>query len=124
MIANLTRSLSTLGFAILIIVSAPALAADAPTSEELFLACAACHSTAPDALGPNLENVIGRDAASRDDFRYSPAMQRSGIVWSEENLREFLLNPQGFIQGNRMPFSGFSDPTEADAVIRYLRELQ
>ena len=55
---------------------------------------------------------------------YAAAMQRSGIVWTEENLREFLLDPQGFVRGNRMPFSGFSDPTEADAVIGYLKEQQ
>jgi len=124
MIMNLIRPCTALGFAFLIFTGTPAVAADAVSGEELFLACSACHSASEDALGPNLEGLIGRAAASRDDFRYSPAMQRSGIVWTEENLREFLLDPQGFVRGNRMPFSGFSDPTEADAVIGYLKERQ
>jgi cytochrome c len=129
MIMNIVRSIAAMGFAFggfvsLLSVSAAALAADAANGEDLYLACSACHSASADALGPNLEGVIGREAASRDDFRYSPAMQRSGIVWTEENLREFLLDPQGFVRGNRMPFSGFSDATEADAVIAYLKELE
>ena len=96
----------------------------AASGEDLFLACSACHSASEDSLGPNLEGIVGREAASRDDFRYSPAMQRSGIVWTEENLRSFLLDPQGFVRGNRMPFSGFSDPADADAVVSYLMSLQ
>jgi cytochrome c len=129
MIMNIVRSIAAMGFvfggfASLIIVSAPAWAADASSGEDLYLACSACHSASDDALGPNLEGVIGREAASRDDFRYSPAMQRSGIVWTEANLREFLLDPQGLVRGNRMPFSGFPDPAEADAVIAYLKELE
>jgi cytochrome c len=134
MIMKIIREISVMGFAFggfvfflfapIMFVSAPALAADAPSGEDLYLACSACHSASEDALGPNLENVIGREAALRDDFRYSPAMQRSGIVWTEANLREFLLDPQGFVRGNRMPFSGFSEPAEADAVIAYLKELE
>nr|TFG54998.1 MAG: c-type cytochrome [Hyphomicrobiales bacterium] len=102
--------------------ASPSVAAQA--GEELFLACSACHSAAEDALGPNLQGIIGRASAARDDFRYSPAMQRAGIVWTEENLRSFLLDPQGFIRGNRMPFSGFSNPADADAIIAYLKSLQ
>jgi cytochrome c len=102
--------------------ASPAWAAQ--SGEDLYITCVACHSGAEDALGPDLTGVIGRPSAAREDFRYSPAMQRAGITWTEENLRAYLLDPQGFIRGNRMPFSGYTDPAEADAVIAYLKSVQ
>jgi cytochrome c2 len=102
----------------------PSFAADATHGEELFLACAACHNDMPDALGPNLAGVVGREAGTRDDFRYSPAMQRSGIVWTEENLRAYLMDPQGTVRGNRMPFPGYMDAADAEDVVTYLQSLQ
>jgi cytochrome c len=76
-------------------VSASAFAADANHGKELFLACAACHTEKADALGPSLKGIVGRKAASLDTFRYSPAMTRSNLTWTEANLREYLMDPQG-----------------------------
>ena len=99
----------------------PAFAADAVHGKELFTACLACHTEAPDAPGPSLKGVVGRKAGSLEDFRYSAAMMRSNIVWNEENLRDYLRTPQAVVKGNHMPFSGFTNPADADDVVAYLR---
>lgn len=106
-------------------LSTPARAADADHGKQLFTACLACHSDGQHqaALGPNLAGVAGRKAGSLDDFRYSPAMQRSGLVWDDRNLREYLLDPQKKVKGNRMPFGGLGNPADADDVIAYLHTL-
>jgi cytochrome c len=101
-------------------LSVPAFAADASHGKELFSACLACHTERPDALGPSLKGVIGRKAGSLEDFRYSNAMMRSGIVWDESNLRDYLRDPQAKVKGNHMPFSGFATAGDADDVIAYL----
>jgi cytochrome c len=92
--------------------------------KQLFLACAACHSERQDALGPSLRGVVGRPAASLLDFRYSSAMRRARLVWTEANLSEYLTDPQAKVPGNRMAFSGLSRSEDIAAVIAYLKELK
>jgi cytochrome c len=113
------------GFVVLGAVSSvSALAADANHGKELFLACAACHTEKADALGPSLKGIVGRKAASLQDFRYSPAMQRANITWTEANLREYLMDPQGKVKGNRMPFSGMPNRNDVDDLISHLATLK
>ena len=100
---------------------AGAMAADASHGKELFVSCAACHTERPDAIGPNLKGVFGRKSAALDDFRYSNPMKRANLVWDEANLRAYLIDPQSKVKGNRMPFGGVADPSEADDLVAYLR---
>jgi cytochrome c len=110
---------------VLLTLTAPAaIAADPEHGKAVFQACAACHSDKGDALGPNLAGVIGRKAGSRDDFRYSAAMQRAGFTWDEASLRQYLADPQAKVKGNRMPFSGLADPKDIDDVIAYIEMLK
>jgi len=102
----------------------PASAADVEHGRQLFVACAACHSERPDALGPSLKGVLGRKAGAREDFRYSNPMKRAGFTWDEANLREYLTDPQAKVKGNRMPFSGLADAKEVDDVVAYLATLK
>jgi cytochrome c len=99
-------------------------AADAEHGKVLYQACAACHSERPDALGPSLKGVVGRRSAALEDFRYSGPMRRANLVWDEENLRAYILDPQAKVKGNRMPFGGVSDPKDADDIIAFLQVLK
>jgi cytochrome c len=102
-----------------------ARAADAEHGAQLFKACAACHSDKPgNKLGPSLAGVVGRKAGSLDDFRYSPAMLRSNIVWDDGSLRDYILDPQAKVKGNRMPFAGLKQPQDADDIVAYLKTLK
>jgi cytochrome c len=112
--------LSSLAVGLVLASAAPAFAADANHGKELFTACAACHTERPDSLGPSLKNVVGRKSAELEDFRYSNAMKRANLTWDRQNLHDYLMDPQGKVKGNRMPFSGFTDAADADDVIAYL----
>jgi cytochrome c len=101
-----------------------ALGADPDHGKQVFEACAACHSDKADALGPSLAGVIGRKAGSRDDFRYSNAMMRAGFNWDAGSLRQYLADPQAKVKGNRMPFSGLTDPKDIDDVIAYIGTMK
>jgi cytochrome c len=99
-----------------------ASAADINHGKQVFVACAACHSDKPDAIGPSLKGVFGRKAAALEDFHYSNAMMRAGFVWDETNLRDYLKNPQAKVKGNRMPFGGLTNNADIDDVIAFLKE--
>jgi cytochrome c len=103
---------------------APAFAADANHGKEIFLACTACHTEKADALGPSLKGVVGRKAGSLQDFRYSAAMKRANLTWTEANLHDYLTDPQGKVKGNRMPFSGLPNANDVNDVIAYLVTLK
>jgi len=109
---------------IIVMPENPARAADAEHGTVIFQTCAACHSEKPDAIGPSLRGVFGREAGSLDDFRYSNAMMRANFVWDEANLRDYLKDPQAKVKGNRMPFAGLTDPKDIDDVIAYLKDYK
>ena len=108
----------------LVFAATSAFAANADHGKQLFTACAACHTEKADALGPSLKGVVGRKSGSLNNFRYSPAMSRANLTWTEANLKDYLTNPQGKVKGNRMPFSGFPNGGDADDVIAYLTTLK
>ena len=99
-------------------------AQDAARGKRLYEECAACHATernAPPGVGPALHGVIGRKAAEVADFRYSPAMKRSTIVWNERELDAYIADPQKKVPANRMPYSGMADARDRADLIAYLK---
>ena len=71
-------------------------------------------------MGPSLSGIIGRKVGAQEGFRYSAAMKRSGITWDRQKLGAFLSDPQQLIRGNRMPYSGISDPADLAAILDYI----
>ena len=96
-------------------------AADVEHGKALYQTCSACHSERPDALGPSLKGVVGRKSAALEDFRYSNPMTRANLVWDENNLRDYIKDPQAKVKGNRMPYGGLTDAKDVDDVIAYLK---
>jgi cytochrome c len=111
-------------FLVLALFATSAAAADAGNGKVLYQACAACHTERPDALGPSLKGVVGRKSAALEDFRYSNPMKRANIVWDEDNLRDYIKDPQAKVKGNRMPYGGLTEANEVDDIIAYLKVLQ
>ncbi|HEX9878425.1 MAG TPA: c-type cytochrome [Gammaproteobacteria bacterium] len=127
MIGTLRRKLGFIVSFVLTLASSNAgLAADPENGRTVFAECAACHTlaepTGEEALGPSLEGLLGATAGSRDDYRYSAAMRRSGIVWTPETLEQFIADPQGLVRGNRMAFAGISDETARADLLAYLAQ--
>jgi cytochrome c len=97
---------------------------DAARGEKRFEECATCHSTQAgvNGVGPSLHDVFGRKAGALDDFRYSPAMKRSGITWTPQTLADFVADPQKAVPNNRMPFAGMPDAAERADLVAYLEK--
>ena len=102
--------------------TAAAQQGDAKRGEKAFENCRACHASdgKTNEVGPALQGVFGRKAADRDDFRYSPALKRSGITWTPQTMDAFLADPQKLVPANRMPFSGVPDARERADLIAYM----
>jgi cytochrome c len=102
----------------------PQLAAADPARGELLgLACAACHRFRADEgtlIGPHLQGVFGRAAASVPGFAYSPALRESGLVWTPRSLEAWLANPAGFVEGTTMAFTGYRAAEDRRDLIAYL----
>jgi cytochrome c len=97
---------------------------EAKRGAQLFRACAACHSLAPDRnmTGPSLAGIWGRKAGSLESFeRYSPALKASNAVWDEKTLDEWLKSPPRLIPDNRMIFAGISDTRQRADLIAFLK---
>lgn len=102
---------------------------DAEKGEKVFKKCSICHEVGPEAknkVGPILNNVLGRKAGEGGDFKYSPAMIEAGekgIVWSDENLHQYLEKPRDFIPKNKMAFVGLKKESDRDDVVAYLKQF-
>ena len=81
-------------------------AGDAAKGKEVFTTalCATCHQVGPGAkngVGPELNGIVGRKAASVTDYpSYSAGMKKLGAegwVWTEENIDKWIANPKGMI---------------------------
>ena len=104
-------------------VVAPAAAAPDPVrGEQVYGRCLACHALAYDRVGPRHCGLIGRPAGSVPGFAYSPAMKRSGIVWTARSLDRFLAAPMQAMPGTAMTYDGIADAKERADLIAYLEQ--
>jgi cytochrome c len=89
-------------------------------------ACRTCHSMreGDHRLGPSLQGVVGRKAGSVEGFQFSSAMKGSNIVWDEQNLDEFIANPDKVVHGNAMkPYGGIDDAEQRKEIVAYLKSI-
>ena len=119
------RTIRLTGAAALIAASATAHAdGDAARGEKRFEECATCHTTerGVNNVGPSLNGLFARKAGEIADFRYSPALKKSGIAWTPQTLDNFIADPQKAVPANRMPYAGMPDAGARADLIAYLRE--
>lgn len=118
-------ALATLGFA-QFPVTMPEFSvvqAEQAAGQQLFKDhCAACH-TRPVSYGPSLNGIIGRKAGSLP-FPYSDALKKSGLVWTEDNLRKWIADSGKIIPNTLMPHVSISDPAEQIYLVAYLGTLK
>jgi cytochrome c len=109
------------------VVTKEALVAE---GHEIFnLVCHLCHSDQKgvNRIGPSLYGVVGRKVASVPGYSYSEAMRKFGEVWGRtwtpEELDHYLTNPQKWIPGVNMHYSGLKHRANRQAIIAYLSTL-
>ena len=92
---------------------------------KVFKKCQTCHSIAEggkNKIGPALWGVLGRQAGSLPDYKYSKAMAAHGKKWSFEEMNGFLIKPKDWIKGTKMSYAGLKSAKERAAVILYMNE--
>ena len=92
---------------------------------KIFKKCIACHSIArggSNKIGPALWGVLGRQAGSISDYKYSKAMAVHGKAWSFDEMNDFLTKPKNWIKGTKMSFAGLKNAKDRAAVILYMNE--
>ena len=92
---------------------------------KVFKKCAACHSIAQgggNKIGPALWGVLGRQAGSVSDYKYSKAMTAHEKAWSFEEMNGFLTKPKDWVKGTKMSFAGLKKAKDRAAVILYMNE--
>ena len=97
----------------------------ASDGEKVFKKCAACHSInkgGANKIGPALWGVLGRQAGSIADYKYSKALAAHGKSWTFEEMNGFLIKPKDWIKGTKMAFAGLKNENDRAAVILYMNE--
>ncbi|KAG0358914.1 iso-1-cytochrome c [Gamsiella multidivaricata] len=87
--------------------------------------CYHCHTLEEHGInkyGPRLHGVFGRKAGQANGFIFSEAHARSGIIWTEKTLFEYLEDPKKYIPGTKKPFHGLKGAQERSDIIAYLKE--
>ena len=102
--------------------SACAQQGDVKRGQKVFENCRACHAAdgAANEVGPGLRGIFGRKAGEHEDFRYSPAMKRSGITWTPQTMDAFIADPQKAVPANRMPYDGVPSARDRADLIAWM----
>lgn len=90
--------------------------------EKVFRKCKACHKVeeGKNGVGPSLHNIVGKDIASVEGFKYSDALAGMDGVWDAASLDAFLTKPKDFAPGTKMAFPGLKKEDDRAAIILYL----
>jgi cytochrome c len=112
-------------FVFLVLGSTLSIAGRAQTpasGKELFeKRCGGCHALDRDKEGPRLRGVYGRVAGSLDSFKYSDALKKSKITWTDERLDKWLTDTEKLVPDNDMTFH-VERPEERGEIIAYLKQ--
>ena len=129
-----------------VMLASPALAQDAASGdaaagEKVFNKCKACHMIeGPDGavvkggkVGPNLYGVVGRQAGTYEDFKYSDLMieaGKKGLNWNEDDFKVYVKDATAFLRDYTGESSGrgkmtfkLKDDADAADVWAYLASV-
>ncbi|MBX8502726.1 c-type cytochrome [Pseudomonas lijiangensis] len=108
----------------LLIQTTAQAAGDAEAGKAVFTRlCSGCHKIGPSArsaFGPPLNGIIDRPAAQYPDYKYTPEMQASGIVWTREKISAFVKDPSEIVPGTRMKLWWMGNDQRMEDLLEYL----
>jgi cytochrome c len=124
---NIKVQLTVLAAICTLATSTQAAEGDAANGENVFKKCKICHQIgegAKNQVGPQLNGIVGRKAASVEGFAmYSQALKGYNVTWNAKTLDEFLENPMGKVPGTMMVMP-VTDAKERADLIGFLATLK
>ena len=118
------------GFALMAALVGSAEAQTAPgdpaAGDKVFNKCRPCHQIgegARNAVGPELNAVIGRHSGIVPGYNYSDANKNSGLTWDEPTFRDYIKDPRGKVPGTKMSFAGLTRQRDIDDLVAYLKQF-
>ncbi len=127
---RIVLSLVVAGLTITALTGSALAGGDAAKGKAAFAKCAICHQVGPGAktlVGPELNGIVGRKAASVADYAsmYSAGTKKlgaEGFVWTPENIDKWIADPKAMIPDSPMAlaFPGIPDAAERADIIAYL----
>jgi cytochrome c len=108
---------------------AQATGGDPAAGEKVFNKCKTCHNVGEGAkikVGPPLNGIVGRPAASWEGFQYSKAAKEHATVtgtWEVEEIFTYLADPNKFLGGPSKMVFKLPNEQERQNVIAYLGQF-
>jgi cytochrome c len=115
-----------LSVALTVVASGARAEGDVARGERLFnQQCKACHTLeqgGASPVGPNLHGLFGRKAGNEGGYPSSDAMKKSGIVWGDKVLIEYLKDPKAKVPGTKMTYIGLRQEEQQEDMVAFLRK--
>lgn len=89
--------------------------------------CVVCHSlekNGPLRVAPTLFGIVGAEKARFEWYGYSKALAEAGGKWTEEDLEDYLTDPDKFLPGTKKTLVGLPDAEQRGKLIAYLKDLK
>jgi cytochrome c len=88
--------------------------------------CFGCHTATSDRtlIGPSLQGIVGRRAATRPGYSYSAALKEAGekgLVWTEADLANYIKAPFDKVPGTKCFHHPVTDDQKIADIIAYLK---
>jgi cytochrome c len=106
--------------------SAWAESGDAARGQRLFnQQCRACHTLekgGASVAGPNLFGLFGSKAGTAPGYEFSETMIRSGIIWDDATVADYLRDPKAKVPGTKMIYGGMKQAGQLGDIVAYLKQ--
>jgi cytochrome c len=66
--------------------------------------------------------MFGRKAGTAPGFDFSEAMIKSGIVWDDTSLAEYMRDPKAKVPDTKMVFNGIKQAGQLADLVAYLKQ--